>query len=218
MTFVARCCADQSWHEIEQLTVPYSAAFSTCAPDNTNDNVFLFGGIHNESYADSTYHLNFTTSTWDEIESSPAPFSCFFGTYGKDNTYWCFGGTSYYFNLTDETWHTLNTIPSMPTNTTDNCAVYDSDRNIFFIIGGTDSSGATSSTTTVIFNLTSFENENFDNVWQYDIFGQMINQTGFRDNLHSQACVYYNSMVFSFGGITDGTPQNSIFMYVVIFV
>ena len=120
-------------------------------------------------------------------------------------------GINYYFDLTDQLWHDLNSIngiPSIATNTSGNCAVYDSDRNVFFIVGG-------SSPTVVVFNVTTFENENYENVWQYDLFGQAINQTGLIQNLHSQACVYYNDMIFTLGGIENDMLQSSIFVYVL---
>ena len=241
------------FHAIPKLNIPIGAAFSTCGVDSSNKKLYFFGGEINattpRTYLNSTYRLNFTTLSWEVIDDHddklknkriPQASQGYRGTMSYDNTYWWFGvegnsnhltnGTVYYFNLTDETWHdatdesTGNGIPFVPRGVVGLCASYDNDRNIFWLIGGTENTVPDAYNYTIIFNYTTFERGDYDNVWQEGLFGEKkINGTGISNRgadelMYGGACGYQNHKLISFGGrdLENGVVKHVILKYDVL--
>ena len=231
----------QQWHSINKLRIPYQAYYTSCAADSSNQKLYLFGGIRangGTTNANKTYRLNFDTLSWEYVVDMPHGGHQFRGdmrtSQNGDSTYWYIGvvtdasgfnsgpdpeGTTWYFNLTDETWHDLSndtSVSLIPSLASGSCIAYDNKRDIFYVIGSSRRNTLSFANYTFIFNYTTYNNNNNNNnnnggnksdVWQTDIDGKNINYTVLEDYndfpFTEQACLYYNDSLYTFDGDND---------------
>ena len=254
--FIYTESASQQWHSIDKLRIPYPAKHTSCAVDPSMKKMYVFGGIDEDGFTNGeTYRFNFDTLTWEDILSMPATahgYRAAHVTRPCDSTVWYIGfschdypdGSTWYFNLTDESWHDLQngtvsyastdtyytntslswndteslvvlgpTVPLMPTRMASTCCAYDNDRNVIYSIGGTYYNPPSVGNYTQIFNLTRFDNGDYENVWQTDIDGKEIDFSRLPsdDLLIQQACIYHNDSFYSIAGSTGPSTENTIY-------
>ena len=232
--------SDQRLHTINGMSIPVPNRLGACITDSNSSTLLYWGGSSDTSYSNSTYKYNFSTMEWTEIGSLPARAHGYRGARYKD-TYWAFGvfssavpdGTIWIYNLTTENmtqitqlWYNYNNtnetqsenanngyVPRVPGYTISNCASYDSDHHVFWITAGLNPPHGDNYTR--VFNMTRFESGDYDNVWQYDIYGIPIDGTFWTHDIAPSrgGCMYDEGSPFVLGGIIDGVPERSIYRY-----
>ena len=206
-----------------------------CVTDSTQSKLYIFGGTNDNDYINTTYRYNFTTFEWEFVTLMPFKGHGLRGAHYKD-TYWVFGvggsydsgGDIWVFNYTSQQFTvlwgnssngTIEIVPRLPTRTRSSCTVYDNNRNVFYISGGVANDVATPEgiNYTTVFNITTYENGDYNNVWQYDIDGVDINPSYLIEEdfyLYYGACGYKNDGIYQFGGTDGGPPLRNIVRFV----
>lgn len=185
--FILQLCSSK-WHSIERLSLPKPVSFASCAHNSDDDNLFQLGGFgSNESFQDQSYMLNFSTASWEKSTNTSIPEATYLGAM-YNNVYW--GITDkfvYVFDLTTQEWsiydistnifsiHNPNNTNYTYTSHPDNlhhhssCISYDKRRNVFWVlfplISIISDDDYNYDFNLFILNLTSYENDNFDQVW-----------------------------------------------------
>ena len=228
LDYVLLTLSDQQVHTINGMSIPNPIRLGACITDSNTSTLLHFGGTDG-AYTNSTYKYNFTTMEWIEMPAGtiPAKGHGFRGARYKD-TYWTFGvggafvpdGSIWIYNLTTQSsiqlWYNntnetqsanANYVPRVPGYTRSGCANYDSDRHVFWVTGGQNP--PTGNNYTRIFNMTRYESGDYDNVWQYDIYGIGINGTFWIEKdiaPYYGGCMYDDGSPFVVAGLPGGGP------------
>ena len=228
---------------LDQLSLPTGVAGAACAHDSSSHKLYYFGGYSDTNgYSTNVYKLDWSTLEWVELVSNTSQMISrgilYRGTMYKDS-YWSFGiyGSSsvrdnkiYIFNLTTESWTVLpsvnsssdgignvsdtSDIPKIPYDSSQNCAVYDTNKHIFWVMGTRYDNDASKKFYLKVFNLTRYENGDYKNVWQFDING--VSFINFNDSINSTTgSTRYIPQMNLWNGCAIETIDNNTWIYVI---